>query len=113
MIANLITSDIPIRDEGVIGVSERSVVSHGRSASIGVLALCKELVNGIQGVRLNGIVCCEYDELRDICLRTKNISATGHENINDHDCDDIAFQQYEHGTLTGSRPPGGSALAQL
>ena len=47
VVSNLITSDIPIRDEGVVGISERGVVSHGRSASIGVFTLGKELVDGI------------------------------------------------------------------
>lgn len=50
VISNLVTSDIPIRDEGVVSISERSVVSHGRSASIGVSTLGEELIDGIQGI---------------------------------------------------------------
>ena len=68
MISNLVTSDVPIRDEGIVGIRERSVVSHRRSASIGVFALGEELVDGIQGVGLNSIVGREYNKLGDICL---------------------------------------------
>lgn len=68
MVSNFVASDIPIRDEGVVSISEGSVVSHGRSASIGIFALGEELIDGIQGIRLNGVVGREYDELRDICL---------------------------------------------
>jgi hypothetical protein len=68
VVTNLVTCDIPIRDEGVIRIRERSIVSHGRPASVGVFALGEELVDGIQGIRLDGIVCSEHDELGDICL---------------------------------------------
>ena len=50
MVSDFVTSDIPIGDKGIIGISERSVISHGRSASIGVLALGKELIDGIEGI---------------------------------------------------------------
>lgn len=69
MVTNLIAGDVPIRDEGVVGIREGGKVSHRGSTSIGVFALGKELVDGIQGVRLNSVVGCKYDELRDICLR--------------------------------------------
>lgn len=75
MISNLVTSDIPIRDEGIVCIRERSVISHRRSASIGVFALGEELVDGIQGVGLDGVVGREYDELRDICLWNQTILA--------------------------------------
>jgi hypothetical protein len=85
VVSNLITGDIPIRDEGVVSVSERSVVSHGRSASVGVFALGEELVDGIQGIRLDGVVGREYDELRDICLsEPKRLSNETQEYKNHH-----------------------------
>ena len=68
VVSNLVTGDIPISDEGVVSVGERCIVSHGGWASVGVFAVGEELPDGIQGVRLNGIVGCEYDELRDIIL---------------------------------------------
>lgn len=45
VVTNLVTGDVPIRDEGIISVSERSIVSHGGSAPVGVLALSKELID--------------------------------------------------------------------
>ena len=68
MVGNLVTGNIPIRDEGIISIGERCVVGHDGWASVGVFAVGEELLHGIQGIRLDGIVGCEYDELRDIFL---------------------------------------------
>lgn len=68
MVGDFVACDIPIRDEGVVRVRERSEVGHLHWASIRVLAMRKELVDRIQGVRLNRIVCSEKNELRNLGL---------------------------------------------
>jgi hypothetical protein len=68
VVSDLVTSHIPIRNERVVGVRERRVVSCDGSTSIRVFAVGDELVDGFQGVRLDGIVGRVYDELRDIRL---------------------------------------------
>jgi len=68
VISNLVPGDVPIRDEGIVSVGQRCVVSHDGWASVGVFAVGEELPDGIQSVRLDGIVGREYDELRDIFL---------------------------------------------
>ena len=68
MVGNLVAGDIPIRDEGIISIGERGVVSHDGWTPVGVFAVGEELFNGIQGVRLDGIVRREYDELGNIIL---------------------------------------------
>ena len=47
MVADLITGDVPIRNECVVGIWERGIVSHDGSTSIWVFALSEELVDGI------------------------------------------------------------------
>ena len=68
MVRNLITGDEPIGDEGVVGVVERSVVGHPRRAAVRVLALCQELVDGVEGIGLDGIIGSENKEHRRIGL---------------------------------------------
>lgn len=79
MISNFVTGDIPVRNERVVGVSKRSEISHRRSTSVGIFALGEELVDGIQSVRLDGVVGREHNKLRDIRLqcgdRRKGVSA--------------------------------------
>jgi len=45
MVGDLVSGHIPIRDKGIVSVSERSVISHGGSASVGVFAMSEELVD--------------------------------------------------------------------
>lgn len=71
VISDFITGDIPIRDKAIVGVGERCIVRHGRSASVGVFALCEKLVDGIQVVRLDSVVGGKYNELRDLLLRNQ------------------------------------------
>jgi hypothetical protein len=111
VITNLVTGDIPIRDESVIGVNEGRVVRHDGLAAIGIFALSEELANGTQCVRLDGIVGREYDELGDICLRNRKRLSNESHAYNHRD--DAARQQHECLALTGSKPPGGLTLAQL
>lgn len=74
MIRNLVTSDIPIRHKGEVGVVDGGVVSHPRHTTVGVLAMSKELVDGVQSIRLDGIVGGEDDELRDVRLYMRDRS---------------------------------------
>ena len=60
---DLVSLDKPVSDEGVVCVVQGRVVSHLRSAAIGVYTVSEELVDGIEGVRLDGIVGGEDDEL--------------------------------------------------
>jgi len=92
VVSDLVTGDIPVRDEGVISVREGGVISHSGPTSIGVSTLGEELVDGIQGVRLDGIVGRKHDELRNICLRNRSVSATKRECINSHRRNDGASE---------------------
>lgn len=74
MVSNLVTSDIPVRHEGEIGVVDGSVVSHLGHTAVGVLAMGKELVDGVESIRLDGIVGGEDDELGDVrlCIQSRS-----------------------------------------
>ena len=50
MVSNLVTGNIPIRDEGIVGIGERCIVSHDGWASVGIFAVGEELLHGIQGI---------------------------------------------------------------
>jgi len=50
VVGNLVASNIPIRDEGIVSIRERCVVCHDGWASVGVLAVGEELLHGIQGI---------------------------------------------------------------
>ena len=50
VVRNLISSNIPIRDERIVCVVERCEVCHLRLASVGVLAMRQELVHSIESV---------------------------------------------------------------
>lgn len=63
MIGNLVTGYIPICDEGVIRVIQRGEVGHFDGAPVGVFPLSEELVDSVNSVGLDGIVCCEHYEL--------------------------------------------------
>lgn len=62
MIRDLIACYIPIGNEGEVGVVDRVVVRHLGLAAVGVLAVGKELVDGIESVALDGVVGSEDDE---------------------------------------------------
>lgn len=68
MVCDLVPGDIPVGNERVVGVVERCIVSHLRLASVRVLSLREELVDGVESVRLDGIVGGEDDELRGVFL---------------------------------------------
>lgn len=59
MIGNFVPSNIPISYIGIVGVSERREESHLDGAAIGVLPLGEELVDGVDSVRLDGVVARE------------------------------------------------------
>jgi hypothetical protein len=69
MVSNFVSSDIPVSNKSEVGVLNRSVISHLRLATIGVLPVGKKLVDGIESVRLDGVVGGENDELRSIRLK--------------------------------------------
>jgi hypothetical protein len=70
MVSDLVTSDIPVGDEGIIGVVEGDIVSNFWLTPIRVLTMGKELVNGIKSVGLHGIVGSIDNKLRDLRLPT-------------------------------------------
>ena len=49
VIRNFISGDIPVCDEGEVGVVDGVVVGHLGLTTVGVLAVCEELVDGIEG----------------------------------------------------------------
>ena len=65
---DLVSLDKPVSDEGVVCVVQGRVVSHLRSAAIGVYTVSEELVDGIKGITLDGIVGREDEEHGDIRL---------------------------------------------
>lgn len=68
MVGDLVTCNVPIRDEGVVSVVKRRKVCCLHWTPVGVVAMRKELVNRIQGVRLNRIICGENNKLWDFRL---------------------------------------------
>ena len=68
MIRNLVTGDEPVGDEGVVRVVEGGVIRHSGRAAVRVLALCQELVDGVEGIGLDGIIGSENKEHRRIGL---------------------------------------------
>lgn len=87
-------------NKGVVGIIGRREVGHLRGTAIGIFPLCKELVDGIKCIGLNGIIGGEDDELRRIGLHGIKMIRKG---TSRKGC--IA--------LTGLIPPGGLVLAQL
>lgn len=74
MVRNLVTSDIPVRHEGEVGVVDGGVVSHLGLTTVGVLAMGEELIDSIQSIGLDGIVGGEDDELGDVRLYMRDRS---------------------------------------
>ena len=68
VVRNLIARDIPVRHEGVVCVVDGGVVGHLGLASIRVLAVCEELVDGVEGEALDGIVGREDDKHGSVTL---------------------------------------------
>jgi hypothetical protein len=66
--SNFIPSNKPVRHKRIVRVVQRRVVSHFGRASVRILPLCKELVDRIESVRLNGVVGGEDNKLRNIFL---------------------------------------------
>ena len=58
----------------VVCILERCKVGHFRAAAIGVSPVCQELIDRFERVGLDGIVCGEDDELRDLILEENNVS---------------------------------------
>lgn len=55
-------------DKTVIRVAQGRIVGHLWSAAIWILSVRQELIHSIKGVRLDGIIGSEYDELGDVAL---------------------------------------------
>jgi hypothetical protein len=77
VVSNLVTSDEPVGDEGEISVRNLSKVGHLGLASIRVLALSKELVDRVDGIGLDRIVCGEHNELRHFALKRASDGSAG------------------------------------
>ena len=73
MVRDLVAGDVPVGDEGEVGVVDGVVVGHLGRAAVGILTVGEELVDGVEGVALDGIVGSKDDELRDYRLRA-NVS---------------------------------------
>jgi hypothetical protein len=71
MVSDLVTSDEPVGDEGVIGVVQRGIISDFGRTAIRICTLSKKLVDGSKGVGLNSIVGSVDDKLRDLRLPGK------------------------------------------
>lgn len=56
VVGDFVPSDIPIGDHGVVGVIQRSKVSHLGRAAVGVFSLSQELVYRVDSVGLDGII---------------------------------------------------------
>ena len=71
---NHLKSDLTIEkirhtgNQGIVGIVERNEVGHLGRASIGILAVSEELIYGVKGIRLDGIISSEHDKLRDFRL---------------------------------------------
>lgn len=68
MVGNFISRNIPVGDEGVVGVIERGEVRHLRWTTVWILSLSEKLVDRINGVGLHGIVSREDDKHWDVRL---------------------------------------------
>jgi len=62
MVRNFIPGDVPVGDEGVVGVIQGGEVCHLRWAAVRVFPLGKKLVDGVDSVGLDGVIGGEYDE---------------------------------------------------
>ena len=68
MVGNFVSSNKPIGHEGVIGVVEGCEVGHLGLAAVGVFAVGEELVDGVEGEALDGIVGREDDKHGSVTL---------------------------------------------
>lgn len=68
-------------NEGVVGEVEGGKVGHLWSAAVRVLAVSQELVDRVEGVRLNGIVGGEDDEHGCIRLECVAVSQKSHQAV--------------------------------
>jgi hypothetical protein len=110
MIGNLIPSDIPIRHQRIVRKIQTGVIRHARRAPVRVLPLCQELVDGVERVRLDGVVGREDDELGDVGLFSGQERTANSDRVSKirKTCITASMQR-----LTGLNPPGGLVLAQL
>ena len=75
MVSDLVTSDVPVGDEGIVCIIQGSVVRHLGRAAIWIYAVTEELVDGIEVVGLYCIVGSIDEELGDIALPTSKSEA--------------------------------------
>lgn len=68
MIRNLITRDKPVGDECVVRVVQRREVGHLDGATVRILALGQELVDGVESVGLDCIIGGVYNKLGNFGL---------------------------------------------
>ena len=80
MVRDLVAGDVPVGDEGEVGVVDGVVVGHLGRAAVGVFAVGEELVDGVEGVALDGIVGGEDDEHGRVGLASsiRTLSACEH-----------------------------------
>jgi hypothetical protein len=138
MISDFIPSNEPVCDKCVVGVIQRRVVRHFDRTAVRIFAVREELVYSVQCVRLDGIVCRKYNELRYFGLGKDTKSVIGamttvwaglirpiSKNKSSHYITQSPYQTTLPITgipsmdlareceLTGCSPPGGFGLAQL
>jgi hypothetical protein len=73
MVSDLVAGNEPVGHKGVIRIIQRDIIGHLGCTAIRIHTLSKELVDGIDGVGLDGIVGSIDEKLRDITLATSNI----------------------------------------
>lgn len=94
--------------KGIVGIIQWGEVGHFDWTSIWIFALGEELINWIQGVGLDGVICGEHDELGNVRLRCVSAFFSGRQSPCPRD---RRFDMERR--LTGWSPPGGLTLAQL
>lgn len=63
VVGDLVSSDIPVGNHGVVGIVERSKVGHLWRATIGVFAVGEELINCVDSIGLNSIIAVEKSQM--------------------------------------------------
>lgn len=68
VITNLVSCNVPISDKRIVGIVKRREVGHLDRATIRILSLSQELIDGVDSIRLNSIIGSEDNELRHVRL---------------------------------------------
>ncbi len=66
MVRDFVPCNVPVGDEGVVGIIEGGEVGHLRWAAVRIFSLSEKLVDSVDGVGLHGIIGGEYNEHWDV-----------------------------------------------